>query len=71
MLLQAVIGAYLETPEYLCIGPLDLSIAFWMNNSCIIDLDVDVFVVLLKHPTGELGPIVSYDPICDPKPADN
>jgi hypothetical protein len=32
MLLQAVIGACLETPEYFNIGPLDLPIALWMCN---------------------------------------
>jgi hypothetical protein len=71
MLLQAVIGACLEIPEYLCIGPLDLPIAFWMRNRCITDLDTEVFTVLLKHHAGELGPVVNYDPIWDPKHTDN
>jgi hypothetical protein len=71
MLLQAVIGASLETLEYFCIGPLNLSIALWMRNRCIADLDVKVFIVLMKHPTGELGPIVSDDPVQDPKLADD
>jgi hypothetical protein len=69
MLLQAVIGACLETSEYFYIGPLNLSIALWMHNRCIVDLDVEVFTVLLKHSAGELGPIVSDDPVSDPKPA--
>jgi hypothetical protein len=56
---------------YSSICPLDLSIALWMSNRCIIDLDVEVFVVLLKHSTGELGPIVSYDIVWDPEPADD
>jgi hypothetical protein len=71
MLLQAVIGAYLGTPEYFCIGPLDLSIALWMRNRCIANLDAEVFAVLLKHPAGELGPVVSDEPVRDPKPADD
>jgi hypothetical protein len=70
MLLQAVIGACLETPKYFCIDPLDLSIALWMCNRCKIDLDAEVFAVLLKHPAGELGPIISYDPVRDSKPVD-
>jgi hypothetical protein len=68
MLLQAVIGACLETLEYFCIYPLDFSIAFWMRNIRITDLDAEVFTVLLKHPVGELGPVVSDDLVQDPKP---
>jgi hypothetical protein len=71
MLLRSVIGACLNTPEYFCIGPLDLSIALWMRNRCIVDQDAEVFVVLLKHPTSELRLIVSDDLIRDPKPADD
>jgi hypothetical protein len=70
MLLQVVIGARLETLEYFCIGPLDLSIALWMRNRFIANLDVGVFAVHLKHLTGELGPIVSDDPLQDLKPTD-
>jgi hypothetical protein len=69
--MEAVIGACLETPEYFCIGPLDLSIALWMCNKCITDLDAEVFAVLLKHPAGELGPVVSNDLVQDPKPIDD
>jgi hypothetical protein len=71
MILQAVIGACLETPEYFYISYLNLSIPFWMRNRCIADLDAEVFIVLLKHPTGELRPAVSDDPVRDPKPVDN
>jgi hypothetical protein len=63
MLLQVVIGACLETPDYFSIGPLDLSIALWMRNRCITDLDAEVFAVLLKHSVGKLGPLVSDDPV--------
>jgi hypothetical protein len=61
MHLQAVIDVCLETPEYLCIGPLDLSITPWMCNRCIENLDAKVFAVLLKHSTGELGPVDNDD----------
>jgi hypothetical protein len=71
MLLQAVIVMRLETPEYFYIGPLDLSITLWMHYRCIADLDAKVFTVFLKYPIGELEPIVSDDPVRDPKPADN
>jgi hypothetical protein len=71
MLLQAVIGACLDTPEYFSIGPLYLSIALWIGNRCIANLDVEVFAVLLKHSAGELGSIVSDDPVWDPKPTDD
>jgi hypothetical protein len=54
-----------------CIGPLDLSIALWMHNRCIADLDAEVFTVPLKHPNGELGLVVSGDHVQDPKPADD
>jgi hypothetical protein len=42
-----------------------------MHSRFITDMDAEVFVVLLKHHAGELGPIVSYDPVWDPKPAVN
>jgi hypothetical protein len=61
----------LETPEYFSIGPLDLSIALWMHNRCVADLDAEVLTVFLKHPTGELDPIVSDDPIWDLEPIDD
>jgi hypothetical protein len=42
-----------------------------MRNRRITDLDTEVFVVLLKHSAGELGPSVSDDPVRDPKPAND
>jgi hypothetical protein len=71
MLLQAVIGACLDTPEYLSVRSLDLPIALWMHNRCIADLDAEVLIVFLKHSACELGPIVGDDPIWDLKPADD
>jgi hypothetical protein len=44
MLLQAIIGVCLETLENFSIGSLDLSIALWMRNRCIADLDAEVLV---------------------------
>jgi hypothetical protein len=48
-----------------------LSIAPWMRNGCVTDLDTEVFAILLKYSDGELGPIVSDDPIWDPEPVDD
>jgi hypothetical protein len=42
-----------------------------MCNKCIVDLDVEVFIVFLKYSTGDLGSVVSDGPIWDPEPADN
>jgi hypothetical protein len=57
--------------EDFSIGPFDLPIALRMCNRGTTDLDAKVFTVSLKCAAGELGPIVSDDPIRDPKPADD
>jgi hypothetical protein len=69
MLLQAIIGTSLKALEYFCIGTLHLSIAFWMSNRGIANLDVEIFVVPLEGTTSKLGPIVGDDPVWDPKSA--
>jgi hypothetical protein len=71
MLLQAITGASLETLEDFYIGPLNLTIALWVINRCIADLDAKIFTVVLEHATGKLGPVISDDSVRDPKPADN
>jgi hypothetical protein len=71
MLLQAIIGVGLEALEDFRIGSLDLSITLWMINKCIVDFDAKILVVSLERTAGELGPIVSDDPIQDPKPVDD
>jgi hypothetical protein len=68
MLLQAVIGACLETLEDFSIGSLDLTITLWMSNVRIADLDAKILTVSLKRVAGELGPVVGDDPVWDPKP---
>jgi hypothetical protein len=70
MLLQAIVCASLETLEYLCVGSLNLTIAFWMSNRRIANLDAKVFTVPLKSTTSKLGPVVSYDFVQDQKLAD-
>jgi hypothetical protein len=71
MLLQVVIGACLDALEDFSIGSLNLSITFLMRNRCISDLDAKILAVSLERAGGELGPVVSDDPIQDSKPANN
>jgi hypothetical protein len=61
----------LETPKDFCIGSFNLTIALWMSNRCIANLDGKVFAVPLEGATGKLGPVVSYDFVQDPKPVDD
>jgi hypothetical protein len=70
MLFQAIIGASLETLKDFCIGSLHLAISLWMSNGGISNFYAKIFTVPLECATGELGPIVSDDPIQGPKPAD-
>jgi hypothetical protein len=67
MLLQAIIGASLKALEYFCIGMLHLSIALWMSNRCIANLDAKIFVVPLEGTASKLGPIFGDDIVWDPK----
>jgi hypothetical protein len=67
MLLQAIIGASLKALEYFYIGTLHLSIALWMSNRRIANLDAKIFTVPLEGTTSKLGPIIGDDPILDPK----
>jgi hypothetical protein len=71
MLLQAIICVSPKTLEYFRAGSFNLTIAFWMSNGRIVNLDAKVFVVPLESTAGKLGLIVSYDSVQDPKPADN
>jgi hypothetical protein len=47
-----------------------LTIALWVCNRRIANLDAKIFVVPLKCTTGELGPVVNDDAVWDPEPAD-
>jgi hypothetical protein len=71
MLLQAVIGACLEALENFSIGSLNLSLTLWMTNRRIADLFAKILAVSLERTAGELGPVVSDDPVQDPKPTDD
>jgi hypothetical protein len=53
--------------ESFCIGTLHLSIAFWMSNRRVTNLDAKIFAVPLEGTDSKLGPIVGDDPVRDPK----
>jgi hypothetical protein len=42
-----------------------------VSNGCIADFYAKIFIVPLECVAGELGPVVSDDPVWDPKPADD
>jgi hypothetical protein len=71
MLFQAIIGVSLETLKDFCVGSLHLAIALWVSNEGIADFYVKIFVIPLECVAGELGPVVSDDPVRDPKPIDD
>jgi hypothetical protein len=71
MLLQAVIGACLETLEDFSIGSLDLSITLWMSNGHIVDLDAKILTISLKCVASELVHVVDDDPVWDTEPTDD
>jgi hypothetical protein len=63
MLFQAMTCAGLETLEDFCVGSFNLTIALWMSNRRIANLNFKVFTVSLEGVDGKLGPIVSYDSV--------
>jgi hypothetical protein len=67
MLLQIIIGVSLKALKYFCIGTLHLSIALWMSNRRIANLNAKVLAVPLEGPASKLGPIVGDDSVWDPK----
>jgi hypothetical protein len=68
MFLKIVVGSDLEPSEDLSISPLNLAIAPRMRHRGEIELDANIFVVLLEVLARELSPIVSDDPAQDPEP---
>jgi hypothetical protein len=71
MLFQAIIGASLETLKDFYVGSLHLVIALWVSNRGIADFYVKIFTVPLEYAAGELEPVVSDDPVWDPKSVDD
>jgi hypothetical protein len=67
MPLQAIVGVSLKTLEYFYISMLHLSIALWMSNRGIANLDAKIFAVPLEGTTSKLGPIAGDDLVWDPK----
>jgi hypothetical protein len=71
MLFQAIICASLETLKNFCIVSLHLAIALWVSNGGIVDFYAKIFTVPWECAADELGPVVSNDPVRDPKPTDD
>ena len=71
MLFQAVIGACLESPEDLCICPLNLVVAPGMSHRRKAELGADALAILLEESTCKLGPVVRNDTAWDPESADD
>jgi hypothetical protein len=64
MLLQAVVGARLESPEDLCICPFHLVVLQ-------AEMGANALAILLEDPTCKLGSVVRNDTAWDPKSTDD
>jgi hypothetical protein len=62
MLLQAVVGVCLESPEDLCICPFHLVVTPGMSHGREAELGVDALAILLEDPTCKLGSVIA--PVC-------
>jgi hypothetical protein len=71
MLLQAVVGARLESPEDLCICPFHLAVTPGMSHGREVELGADALAILLEDPTCKLGSVVRNDTVWDPKSTDD
>jgi hypothetical protein len=67
MLLQAIVGASINSLEYFCISTLHMSIVLWMSSRRIANLDAKIFTIPLEGTTSKLGAIVGDDPVSNPK----
>jgi hypothetical protein len=71
MFLKIVVGSDPEPSKDLSISPLDLAIAPGMRHGGETELDTNIFAVLLEVLAHELSPIVSDNPVRDPKSTHN
>jgi hypothetical protein len=71
MLFQSILGASLETLKDFCIVSLHLVIALSVSNGGIADFYAKIFTIPLECVAGELGPVVSDDPVRYTKPVDD
>jgi hypothetical protein len=71
MLLQAVVGARLESPEDLCICPFHLAVTPGMSHGREAELGANALAILLEDPTCKLGSVVCNDTAWDPKSIDD
>jgi hypothetical protein len=67
MLLQAVVGARLESPEDLCIFPFHLAVTPGMSHRREAELGANALAILLEDPTCKVGSVVHNDMAWDPK----
>jgi hypothetical protein len=65
------VSASLETFNDFCIGFFHQIVALWVSNGRISNLDAKIFAVPMECIIGELGPVMSDDPVWDPDPVDN
>jgi hypothetical protein len=71
MLLQAVVGARLESTEDLCICPFHLAVTPGMSHGREAELGANALAILLEDPTCKLSLIVHNDMTWDPKSTDD
>jgi hypothetical protein len=71
MFLKITVGLDLEPSKDLSISPLDLAIGPGMRHGGETELDTNIFAVLLEVLAHELSPIVSDNPVRDPKSTHN
>jgi hypothetical protein len=71
MLLQVIISASLEILKDFYIGSLHSVIALCVSNRSITNFYANIFTILLECTAGKLGPVISDDPVQDPKPTDD
>jgi hypothetical protein len=71
MFLKIAISSDLEPSEDLSISPLNLAIASGMRHGGEIELDTNIFAVLLEVLACELSPVINDNPVRDPEPTHN
>jgi hypothetical protein len=67
MFLKIVVSSNLEPSKDLNMSPLDLAIAPRVRHGGKIELDTNIFAVLLEVLACELSPVVSDNPVRDPE----
>jgi hypothetical protein len=71
MLLQAVVGARLESPKDLYIFCFHLAVTPRMSHGREAELGANALAIVLEDPTCKLGSVVHNDMAWDPKSIDD